>query len=157
MTLLIRCWRFTKLGCVENILLLLLLWNRRTPQPMADPTREKIKSKVAFWPLFSSKVAFWPLFLPQQIIFRGLRLILSREQTTRNPTQPNWKQTKQTNIVFERAPDSLARTTLETRILSQLDTGGGYDLRERRARPSRPIINQPLLKKPDLKKRIGYM
>ena len=34
------------------------------------------------------KVAFWTTFFPQQIIFRGLGLVLYRKQTTRNLTQP---------------------------------------------------------------------
>ena len=35
------------------------------------------------------KVAFGPLFFPQQIVLRGLGIVLYRKQTTRNPTQPN--------------------------------------------------------------------
>ena len=53
----------------------ILLWNRRTPQPKANPTRWKIRSKVAFGPLFS----------PQQIIFRGLGLILCRKPDYNKP------------------------------------------------------------------------
>ena len=48
-------------------------------QPKVRPTQEKIGLKVAYGPRFS----------PQQVIFRGLGLILYRKQTTRNPTQPN--------------------------------------------------------------------
>ena len=41
------------------------------------------------------KVAFGPLFFPQQIVLRGLGIVLYRKQTTRNPTQPNSLQSVQ--------------------------------------------------------------
>ena len=71
----IGCFAFTNSVGLENIRI--LLWNRRTPQPKANPTQEKKRWKVAVRPPF-----------PQQIIFGGSGLILYRKQT-RNPTEPN--------------------------------------------------------------------
>ena len=55
----------------------MLWWNRRTPQPKANPTQENLGWK-------------WHLgrFFPQQIIFRALGLILYRKQGIQE-TQPN--------------------------------------------------------------------
>ena len=55
----------------------MLLWNRRTPQPKANPDQEKLGLK-------------WRLghFFPQKVFFRGLGSVLYGEQTTRNLTQP---------------------------------------------------------------------
>ena len=61
---------------LENIWII-FLWNRRTPQPKANPTRE-ILVKVAFGPLF-----------PTANNFSWVGIGLCRKQTTRNPTQPN--------------------------------------------------------------------
>ena len=55
----------------------MLLSNRRTPQPKANPTPEKKKDT---WHL-------GPLFFPQQIIFRWLGLILRRKHNTKPSTQ----------------------------------------------------------------------
>ena len=49
------------------------------PRPTHNP-RKKKGLKLAFGPLF---------FSPQQIIIRGLGLILYRKQTTRNPNESN--------------------------------------------------------------------
>ena len=97
---LVRCLRFTKLCWVEkhvkscdspNYVGLKnmypdkkLLWNRRTPQPKANPTQEK-KNRL--------KVAFGPLFPTANIFFRDLGLVLYRKQTTRSLAQPNSLQT----------------------------------------------------------------
>ena len=62
----------------------ILLWNRRTPQRKANPTREKLGST---W-------LFGPLFLTQQMVLRGLvGFVLYRKQTTRSLTQSNCPQT----------------------------------------------------------------
>ena len=72
----VGCLRFTKFCWVGKHVI--LSWNRRTPQPKANPTQEKNRLKVAFGPLF-----------PQQIFFRGLGMVLCRKQTTRNPSLPS--------------------------------------------------------------------
>ena len=58
----------------------MLLWNRPTPQPKANPTQEKWGQK---------KGASWATFSHSEVGFRGLGLILYIKQTARNPTQPN--------------------------------------------------------------------
>ena len=55
--------------------------NRQTPQPKANPTQER-KNRLKKWCLGH--------FFPQQIIFRGLGLVLYRKQTTRSLTQPKF-------------------------------------------------------------------
>ena len=65
--------------------------NRRTPQPKANLTQEKTSLQSGIWNIGSKWHLghFWHLgqFFPQQIIFRGLRLVLYRKQT-RNLTHP---------------------------------------------------------------------
>ena len=70
---------------VFAIYLILLGWKSKyyyetdeLPNPRLNPTQEK-------WHLGN--------FFPQQIIFRGLGLVLFRKQTKRNPTQPNSPET----------------------------------------------------------------
>ena len=54
----------------------ILLWNRRTPQPKANPTQE-ISVKSGFWAIFSTAN-----------IFSWVWIGLYRKQTARNPTHP---------------------------------------------------------------------
>ena len=75
------CLHFTKF-CWVGKHVNIIMKRTNSPQPEANPTQGKLGQK-------------WHLghFFPQQIIFRGLGLILYRKQATRNPTQPNSPQT----------------------------------------------------------------
>ena len=70
--------------------MLILLWNRRTPQPKANPTQEKLGQK-------------WHLghFFPQQIIVCGLGLVLYMIKTKRSSTQSNSAQTPYCDQSFD--------------------------------------------------------
>ena len=65
--------------------------------PIPNPTQPK-KKKV--------KGGIWATFFPQQIVFRGLGLILDRKQTTINPTQPDalqqWHRKRMNELIFLR-------------------------------------------------------
>ena len=71
-------WGRIRVFAIHQIMLSIhmLLRNRRTPQPKANPTQTKSRSK-------------WQLghFFPQQIPFSWVRIGLYRKQTTRNLTK----------------------------------------------------------------------
>ena len=57
-------------------------------KPTNSPTQGQKRKKE-----IRSKVASGPFFFPQQILFRGMGLILNRKQTTTNLTQTTSPQT----------------------------------------------------------------
>ena len=78
---LIECLRYTKFCWVGKHIDIFMKPSNSPTQGQPNPRKIRLKSGI------------WATFFPQQIIFRGLGLVLYRKQTTRNLTQSNSPQT----------------------------------------------------------------